>query len=63
MCGIAVTQQGFWLVGGGGKGGGQPCRTGQEQERNRVGCGMERGGRTVYNKVDLSNLGEMTREG
>ena len=37
-------------------GGGQLCRTGQEQERNHVGCGMERGGRTVYNKVGLSNL-------
>ena len=59
MCGIAVAQQGL-VRGGGGE---QPCRTGQEQERNHVGCGMERGGRTVYNKVGLSNLGEMTREG
>ena len=61
MCGKAVAQQG--LVGWGGGEGGQPCRTGQEQERNHVGCGMGRGGRTVYNKVGLSNLGEMTREG
>jgi len=62
MCGIAVAQQG--LVGWGwGWGWGATMHDRLGPEKEQVACGMDRGRRTVYNKVGLSNLGEMTREG
>lgn len=61
MCCIAVARQGLVGVGGGGRETTMHDRLGAGKEQ--VACGMDRGRRTVYNKVGLSNLGEMTREG